>query len=105
MPSTAAASVTSSRTTKNSSPPSRATRSVARGLAVRVVDLLEAVQIDERAGEPRAVAPRPLDGLLQRRGQAGAVGKPGERIAVGERLDPLAHERGLGDVAAHAAIP
>ena len=74
-------------------------------MAVRVIDLLEAVQIDERAGEPRAVAPRPLDGLLQRRGEAGAVGKPGERIAVGERLDPLAHERGLGDVAAHPAIP
>ena len=78
---------------------------VAGVMAIRVIDLLEAVQIDERAGEPRAVAPRPLDGLLQRRGEAGAVGKPGERIAVGERLDPLAHERGLGDVAAHPAIP
>src|SRR5437016_3408236 len=78
---------------------------VADVMAVGVVDLLEAVQVDERAGEPRAVAPRALDGLLQGRGEAGTVGKPGERIAVSERFDPLAHERGFSDIAAHAAVP
>src|SRR5207302_197575 len=78
---------------------------VADVMAVGVVDLLEAVQVDERAGEPRAGAPRALDGLLQGRGEAGTVGKPGERIAVSERFDALAHERGVSDIAAHAAVP
>ena len=77
---------------------------VAGGVAVAVVDLLEAVEVDEDAGELRAVAPRALDRLLERRREAHAVGEPGERVAVGERGDALARERDLGDVAADAAV-
>ena len=77
---------------------------IARGMAVPVVDLLEAVEIHEHAGDLVALAPRALDRLLERRRKAHAVGEPGQRIAVGERGDALARERDLGDVAPDAAI-
>src|SRR5258706_337480 len=77
---------------------------VARGVPVAVVDLLEAVEVDEHAGDLAALAPGALDGLVERRREAHAVGEAGERIAVGERGDALAGERDLGHVAPDAAV-
>src|SRR5260221_108832 len=77
---------------------------VAGIVAVRVVDLLEAVEVDEDQRELAVATARALYRLLERRPEAGAVGEPGERIAVGERRDALARERDLGDVAPDAAV-
>src|SRR6185369_10878940 len=66
--------------------------------------LLEAVQVDEHAGEADRAAAGALHGLLERGAEARAVGEAGQRIAVGERGDALARERALGDVAPDAAI-
>ena len=91
--------------TANSSPPSRASVSPRRSappsrrgdlaqqrVAVivpeRVVDLLEAVEVDQQqAGEPaeRAHAAGHADGLLV---QARAVGQPGERVVQGLVAEP-----------------
>src|SRR5262249_39012156 len=73
-------------------------------VAVEIVHLLEAVQVDEHAGEPDRAAAGTLYGLLQRRAEASAVGESGERVAVGKRGDALARERALGDVPPDAAV-
>src|SRR3954468_18698586 len=73
-------------------------------MAVRVVDLLEAVQVDEHGGEARVAPPRALDRLLEGGYQARAVGEAGERVVEGERGDVLAREHQVGDVAADAAV-
>src|SRR5262249_11408677 len=73
-------------------------------VAVEIVHLLEAVQVDEHAREPDRAAAGALHGLLERRPEAGAVGEAGEWVAVGERRDAFARERALGDVAPDAAV-
>src|SRR4051812_42313113 len=78
--------------------------SIARGVAVAVVDLLEAIQVEENARDLAAVALGALDGLVERRREADAIGEPGERIAVGERRDAFAREGDLGHVASDAAV-
>ena len=92
------------RSSTNSSPPRRATvsvsahrrrqalghdleQAVADIVAQGVVDVLEAIEVDEHHGEPRAVARRRVDRLLQAVVQQRAVGEPGERIVVGLLLD------------------
>src|SRR5690606_25476155 len=77
---------------------------VARVVSVQVVYLLEAVEVDEHARELEPAAPCALDGLLERRAEARAIGKAGERIAVGKRGDALARERAFSDVASYAAV-
>ena len=58
---------------------------IAGVVAVRIVHLLEAVEIDEHHGKLAVSPPRALHRLLERGAEARAVGEPGERIAVGER--------------------
>src|SRR2546422_1700332 len=77
---------------------------VADIVAVRVVDLLEAVEVHEHAGQLGAAPAGALDRLLERRRKAGAVRQAGQRVAVGERGDALARQRDLGDVAPDAAV-
>ena len=68
-----------------------------RRVAERVVDVLEAVEVHQEDGEPDS--PRGLrDGLLERIGEARAVGEIRERILVGELEDALLAVR---DAAAH----
>src|SRR4051812_7594173 len=69
-----------------------------------VVDLLEAVEVDEHTRDLPAVAPRAFDRLVERRREADAVGEAGQRVAVGERRDALARRRDLAHVAPDAAI-
>ena len=90
-------SSTFSQTTTNSSPPKRATRSpgphrraqpvghldeqlVAGGVAERVVDDLEVVEVEEEAGQAAGAGAEPLGDVLR---QQGAVGQPGQRVVVG----------------------
>src|SRR5438132_10513202 len=77
---------------------------VADIVAVRVVDLLEAVEVHEHAGQLGAAPAGALDRLFERRREAGAVRQAGQRVAVGERGDALARQRDLGDVAPDAAV-
>src|SRR5690606_33338656 len=65
---------------------------------------LEAVEVEEHAGELRGAPARALRRLLERGREAGAVGKAGERVLEGERGDALAGEHALGDVAPDAAV-
>jgi hypothetical protein len=51
---------------------------VAGGVAQRVVDVLEAVQVEEQHGDPASCAPRPHDRARQPLGQQRAVGQVGE---------------------------
>ncbi len=77
---------------------------VAHGMAVRVVHLLEAVEVDEEGGEAAAPPARPLDRLVEGGREARAVGEAGERVAVGELNDLLARLHELGDLAADAPV-
>src|SRR5205807_1578635 len=77
---------------------------VADIVAVRVVDLLEAVEVHEHAGQLGAAPAGALDRLFERRRKAGAVRQASERVAVGERGDVLSRQRNLGDVATDAAV-
>src|SRR2546422_2867984 len=77
---------------------------VADIVAVRVVDLLEAVEVHEHAGQLGAAPAGALDRLFERRRKAGAVRQASQRVAVGERGDALARQRDLGDVAPDAAV-
>ena len=92
--------------TANSSPPRRATVSDARKraaqarrhflqnqiagvMAERVVDLLEAVEIDQQHGEALLIAMRAQDRLLQPIEEQRAIGKIGERVVIGQVGDAL----------------
>src|SRR6185503_8627222 len=77
---------------------------VARRVAVGIVHLLEAVEVDEQRREAVTAPARALDRLVERRPEARAVGQSGERVAVGERSDVLAREHLLRDVAPDPAV-
>jgi hypothetical protein len=104
-----------SRITANSSPPRRGDRVggahagdeaighalqqlVARVVAERVVDGLEAVEVDEHEGEAAVHARGIHHRLLEAVVQQDAVGQPRERIARGEVLGALLRHAALGDV-------
>jgi hypothetical protein len=71
-------------------------------VAERVVDLLEAVEVDEGHREARARRPRPRDRPPEVFGEARAVGQARQRVVVREvavallRAAPLAHVAGHG---------
>ena len=90
----------------NSSPPRRHSVSVSRRqrlqalghqlqhavadqVAERVVDDLEAVQVEEQHGEAGVALARTLDGGVHALRQQQAVGQAGEHVAVGQFLDAL----------------
>src|SRR3712207_7833530 len=56
----------------------RTQEGVARGVAARVVDLLEAVEVDEQQGGLPAVALRPVDGAVEHAPEQRAVGQARE---------------------------
>ena len=93
--------VTSGIRMTNSSPPSRtdvvgaayvfadaqrdaAQQFVAGGVTQRVVDQLEAVEVDEEQGEPRVVALRTIDLFEQGFVELVAIAQPGQVIVIGE---------------------
>ena len=73
-------------------------QAVAKGVAEHVVDMLEAVQVEQQHGQRAGLAVVRFDGLLQRHAKALTVGKACEAITVGQ----LAHLGLLArDVQAH----
>jgi hypothetical protein len=57
---------------------------VAIAVIETVVDLLEAVEVDEEHGEPAPMAMRRMDGLTETVGEQQPVGQAGERVVLGE---------------------
>ena len=66
---------------------------VARGVAVRVVDRLEVVDVDDRDRQRALVAAGAADHAVELGEDEAAVGEAGERVLEQQRLQPL----GLGD--------
>jgi hypothetical protein len=70
-------------------------------VAVRVVDRLEAVDVDDHHRPLAAVAGAEGDVLVELGAEAATVEQPGERVVVGEiaklRLGPLGLRQGFGD--------
>ena len=62
---------------------------VARGVPQAVVDVLEAVEIDEQHADPAAVAARLLDRMLQPRLHQQPVRQVGQRVVVRQMLELL----------------
>ena len=72
---------------------------VAGGVAEAVVDLLEAVQVEEQHGHRRRLALGPLEGVVDPVLEQGPVGQRGQRVVEG-LVDELVLElAALGDVA------
>ena len=59
---------------------------VAVVVAERVVDLLEAVEVEQHHGHARLGAPGDVDGVLGARAEEDAVGQAGQRVVQGEAL-------------------
>jgi hypothetical protein len=63
---------------------------VAGGMALRIVDALESVQVEQQDGEPLIRSPRPLDRLVEFLQHVPAVVEPGQSVRgrqVRQRLD------------------
>ncbi len=73
-------------------------------MAERVVDLLEAVEVDEHHRHWPVLPARPRQHVLHLPGEHGAVQQPGQRIVVGEVEHPLLGTLLGGDVARHASV-
>ena len=71
-------------------------------MAQRVVDDLEAVQVDEQDAEHRAACARGLDGCIHALREVQAVGQAGERVAVGQLFNALLGHALLREVAHEA---
>jgi hypothetical protein len=108
-------------TIRNSSPPRRPTVSdsrislprrqrhlaedaIAGLMAERVVDVLEAVEIDEQDGQPGLVAVRTLQCLVQPVAQQQAVGQAGQRVVVCLVVELSCASAQLGDVGEYPDI-
>jgi hypothetical protein len=61
----------------------------------RVVDHLEAVEVDEQQGEPAAAPARLLDRDIHAIGEQRTVGQAGERVVMGEMPHVLLGESAL----------
>ena len=83
---------------------------VARGVAQRVVDGLEVVEVDERDGDDLVVPRRPLQRLLDAVEEQRAVGEAGERVVqravaqLGLQLALLGRVADAQHEAAHRAV-
>ena len=82
----------------------RAQQRVAGGVAERIVDQLEAVQVEEQHREAAARARRGEDRLAGAVRKQHAVGQPGQHIARREEADAVLGLRARGDVRAGAAV-
>ena len=74
---------------------------VGGGVAERLVDRLEAVEIDQRHHAGSRGAPCLGERLAQTVAEHGAVGQPGHRVGDGEPFDQLLGAAGLGHVPEH----
>jgi hypothetical protein len=81
---------------------------VARGVTQRVVDLLEAVEVDNHDGGPPVGAAAGVDDVTDPRVEQGAIGQPRQRVVLGLMLvERRLREQGglgllvLGDVLDH----
>ena len=83
----------------------RAQHLVARIVAKAVVDVLEAVQVEEQDGQHLAAALGPLQRLVERLAEQAAVRQFGELVVVGEETGALFLLLALGDVLQHADQP
>ena len=72
---------------------------VADFVAQAVVDLLEAVEVEQQQRQRTAAAPRQADRIGQRMAHLAAVEQAGQRIGAGQGLDALARTDQLGLVA------
>ena len=68
-------------------------------MAQRVVDLLEAVEVEIEQGQPPPGARRDGQGLDQAVLEQAAVGQAGQRVVVGQMLDAVAQFLGAGEQA------
>jgi hypothetical protein len=77
---------------------------VADLVTVRVVDVLETIQVDEQHGQRHFLAAGFFDGRRQMRGQEQAVRQAGQLVMVGEAIESLLFLQQLGfDLAADQA--
>jgi hypothetical protein len=73
---------------------------VAGGVPERVVDQLEAVEVEEQHGQHALRAAAARDGVGQALGEQEAVGQLGQRVVVGQVLQALLHLHAFVDVRA-----
>ena len=109
------------RSTTNSSPPSRATTSparrhsvsrvapspsgaVARVVAERVVDVLEAIQVDEQHRNRQLVPLRRSDRHAEKLAEHHAIRQAGQRVVCAQVQDPVFGKFAFADVATDAAV-
>nr|WP_291981179.1 hypothetical protein [Candidatus Accumulibacter sp. ACC005] len=71
---------------------------VADRVAERVVDRLEAVEVEEHQGDAAVRPPGQRQGLLEAVAQEQAVGQPCQRVVVGQEFGALLRGLALGDV-------
>ncbi len=71
---------------------------VAGGMAERIVDLLEAIEVQQENGERLLQAALPRRGFLDFLDQSGAVGQSGQRIMVRQKSNALLGFLAFGDV-------
>ena len=67
-------------------------------MAQGVVDVLEAVEVEEEEGHALSIAFRMLDGAVEALAEEGSVGEGGEGVVIGQAVEPLLGLLELGDV-------
>ena len=77
---------------------------VAGGVAERIVDVLEAVQVEEQHRDAAALPARAHDRARQPLRQQRAVGQAGQRVVVGQVAQFLLGALLVGDVAEHGDV-
>jgi hypothetical protein len=80
----------------------RLEHAVAGRVAHRIVDVLEAVEVEEQNRDAAAVAARAHDGVAQALAEQRAVGQSGQRVVVREVAQFLLGALAVGDVGEHA---
>src|SRR5262245_66627576 len=68
----------------------------------RVVDVLEAVEVEHEDGERLAAPAQARTGLLDLLHEQGAVGETGQQVVMRHEFDALVRMRSFGDVFDHA---
>src|SRR5579859_5269928 len=84
--------------------PDFAQHRVASIVPERVINVLEAIKIDEQHGQPLVVATYAGDLVIEDQAETGAVRQRGEIVVVGKILDARLGDLGCGHVLAHATV-
>ena len=82
----------------------RLEHAVAGGMAHRIVDVLEAIEIEEQHGDLASAAARADHGMAEPLGKQGAVGQAGQGVVVGQVAQLLLGALALGDIGQHADV-